>query len=478
MKFDLSKKHCYYFNEISKIPRGSRNEKAISDYIVNFAKEHGYTYVQDKVWNVIVNKPASKGYEKSEPVILQVHIDMVCEKNKNVEHDFEKDPLELYVDEEGWLHANGTTLGADDGQGVAYMLAILDDPDLPAPALQCVFTSMEEIGLLGAIALDPKDLHAKRYINLDSGGENQTCVSCSGGARAVMSKQLHFKEVDAPAYQLQVRGLKGGHSAGTIHLERGNSILLAARILEEMSDTVEDLRIADFNGGLKFNAIPREADITFTTMTPVGDLNEAVKASADKIKAELQFSDEGFSAEIVEVDPVLEAIGKKKTKEILDFLTVIPNGLLHRSMAIKGLTTASLNAGVAYIKDGVFYVDDLIRSAAASHNDTTIRQLEILCPLFGFDFKVQDRYYGWEYEPKSKLREILRKVLKEKGIEMKEESTHGGLECGIFKSKIPGLDVITYGPISHGEHTPDERLDLASFDRAYNNLLAVLKKCK
>ena len=174
MKFDLSKKHCYYFNEISKIPRGSRNEKAISDYIVNFAKEHGFDYVQDEVFNVIVNKPAYKGYEKSGAVILQAHIDMVCEKNKGVEHDFEKDPLELYVDEEGWLHAKGTTLGADDGQGVAYMLAILDEPDLPAPALQCVFTSMEEIGLLGAIALDGKNLHAKRYINLDSGGENQT----------------------------------------------------------------------------------------------------------------------------------------------------------------------------------------------------------------------------------------------------------------------------------------------------------------
>ncbi len=478
MNFDLSKKHCYYFNEISKIPRGSRNEKGISDYIVNFAKEHGFTYKQDAVWNVIVNKPAAKGYEDAEPVILQAHIDMVCEKNKNVEHDFEKDPLELYVDEEGWLHAKGTTLGADDGQGVAYMLAILDEPELPAPALQCVFTAMEEIGLLGAIALDPADLHAKRYINLDAGGENQTCVSCSGGARAVMSKKLHFKETDAPAYRLQVRGLKGGHSGGLIHLERGNAILLAARILEEMSDKVDDIRIVDFNGGLKFNAIPREADITFVTMTLVGELNELLKESADKIKAELQFSDEGFYAELVEVDPVIEAIGKKKTKEILDFLTVIPNGLQHRSMAIEGLTTSSLNAGVAYIRDGVLYIDDLIRSAAASHSDTTIRQLEILCPLFGFEFMLNDRYYGWEYEPKSKLREILRKVLKEKGIDMKEKTTHGGLECGVFRGKIPGLDIVTYGPISTGEHTPDEKLDLASFDRAYENLLEVLKRCK
>ncbi|MBR3151717.1 MAG: beta-Ala-His dipeptidase [Erysipelotrichaceae bacterium] len=478
MNFDLSKKHCYYFNEISKIPRGSRNEKGISDYIVNFAKEHGFTYRQDEVWNVIVNKPAAKGYEKAEPVILQAHIDMVCEKNKNVEHDFEKDPLELYVDEEGWLHAKGTTLGADDGHGVAYMLAILDEPELPAPALQCVFTAMEEIGLLGAIALDASDLHAKRYINLDAGGENQTCVSCSGGARAVMTKKLNFKETDAPAYQLQVRGLKGGHSGGLIHLERGNAILLAARILEEMADTVKDLRIADFNGGLKFNAIPREADITFVTMTSVGDLNELLKKSADKIKAELQFSDEGFFAELVEIDPVTEAIGKKKTREILDFLTVIPNGLQHRSMAIEGLTTSSLNAGVAYVKDGVFYIDDLIRSAAASHSDTTIRQLEILCPLFGFEFTLNDRYYGWEYEPKSKLREILRKVLKEKGIEMKEKTTHGGLECGVFRGKIPGLDIVTYGPISTGEHTPDEKMDLASFDRAYENLVEVLKRCK
>ena len=188
MDFDLNKRHCYYFNEISKIPRGSRNEKAISDYLVSFAKEQGLWYKQDDVYNVIIDKPASEGYENSAPIILQAHIDMVCEKNKDVEHDFEKDPLDLYV-EDGWLKARGTTLGADDGYGVSYMLAILEDKSLKHPPLSCIFTSMEEIGLLGAANLKAEDLHGKKLINLDGGGEIRTTVSSAGGATGIIRRR-------------------------------------------------------------------------------------------------------------------------------------------------------------------------------------------------------------------------------------------------------------------------------------------------
>lgn len=478
MEFDLNKKYCYYFNEISKIPRGSRNEKAISDYVVNFAKAHGYDYKQDVVYNVIVNKPASPGYEESEPIILQAHMDMVCEKNKDVVHDFEKDPLDLYVDEEGWLHARGTTLGADDGQGVAYMLAILDDPTLKHPALQCVFTVMEEIGLFGALHLKREDFHAKRYINLDSGGENQTTVTSSGGARAVISRKLTFKEDHDPAYRIGIRGLKGGHSAGRIHLERGNAIVLAGYVMEALVSRFDDIRLVDINGGMKFNAIPRETDVIFTSTADPEDLRREAQSAFDKITIELEFSDAGFHGEFEAVDPIERAIDPETTKQVFDFLYIIPNGLYHRSMAIEGLSIASLNAGVIYIEDDVLYIDDLMRSAIYSHGDRMIRKFEILCPKFGFTFTLHDRYSGWEYSRNSQLREILRQVLKERGIEMKERASHGGLECGVFRGLIPGLDIITYGPISEGEHTPDEKLDLASFDRAYENLLTVLERCR
>ena len=308
MEFDLNKKYCYYFNEISKIPRGSRNEKAVSDYVVNFARAHGYQYKQDVVYNVIVNKPAAPGYEESEPIILQAHMDMVCEKNKDVEHDFEKDPLDLYVDEEGWLHARGTTLGADDGQGVAYMLAILDDPNLKHPALQCVFTVMEEIGLFGALHLKREDFFAKRYINLDSGGENQTTVTSSGGARAVISRKLTFKEDKDPAYRIGIRGLKGGHSAGRIHLERGNAIVLAGYVMEALVSRFDDVRLVDINGGMKFNAIPRETDVVFTSGADPEDLKKEAQSAFDKIQIELEFSDAGFHGEFEAVDPVEKAV--------------------------------------------------------------------------------------------------------------------------------------------------------------------------
>ena len=476
MEFDLSKKYCFYFNEISRIPRGSRNEKAVSDYVVAFAKEHGLHYIQDDTWNVIVDVPASPGYENSGTVLLQAHMDMVCEKNKDVEHDFEKDPLDLYVDD-GWLYARGTTLGADDGMGVAYMLAIMDDPSLKHPPLQCVFTTMEEIGLLGALNLKREYFHGTRYINLDEGGEDCTCTTSSGGARTVMSRKLSCLPNEDPTFRLEIRGLKGGHSAGRIHMELGNAILLGARVLERLCRKYPDIRIADYNGGLKFNAIPRESDIVFTTKTDLDLLKEEAEECFTEIAAELQYSDPGFHGKIVPVETADQAVSAEETKQILQFLNVIPNGLLHHSMAIEGLSTASLNAGVIHIDDGVLYLDDLIRSAAKSHGDMIIHQLEILSPLFGFDFELSDRYLGWDFEKDSAMREILRGVLKDKGIEMKEVAIHGGLECGVFKGLIPELDIITYGPISENAHTPDERLDLASFDRAYENLLTVLERC-
>ena len=477
MEFDLNKKICYYFKQISDIPRASRNEKAVSDFIVEFAKQHHYEYKQDEVYNVIVYKPASQGYEDAAPVILQAHTDMVCEKNKDIEHDFDKDPLDLYV-EDGWLKARGTTLGADDGQGVAYMLAVLDDDTLKHPALECAFTVMEEVGLLGAKALKAEDFRGKRYINMDSGGEVVTTVSSAGGARAVMKRDLHFKENNDPAYRLEIRGLEGGHSGGCAHLERGNAIIIAARVMEKLCHKYDDISLSDINGGMKLNAIPRECDVTFTSKEDPQFLKETADKIVSEIKEELQYSDAGFFANFVSCEKIDKAISPEDTKEIFDFLYVIPNGFMHRSMAIEGLTVASLNAGVIYIEDDRLFITELIRSAASSHGDQMIRQLEILCDRFGFVFDLSNRYCGWNYDKNSPLRKIYRDILNEKGIELKERASHGGLECGVFKGMIPDLDIITLGPIAEGAHTPEEKMDLASFDRAYQYLLDILERCR
>ena len=477
MEFDLSKRHCYWFNELAMIPRGSGNEKAASDFIVSFAREHGLKYRQDHVWNVIVDKPASPGYENAEPLIMQAHLDVVCEKNKDVEHDFTKDPLDLYVDDEGWLHARGTTLGCDDGFGVSYMLALLEDETLVHPPLSCMFTTMEEIGLLGARELTADDIHGKRLINLDSGGEVKTSVSSAGGCTAVITKDLVFAENGDPTYLLAVRGLLGGHSGGLIHLERGNSSYLAARILKELQKKCPDIRLVSFSGGLKFNAIPREADAVFTSAAPKEVLEESIRLSEKKILGELEFSDSGFRV-LFEPQPVSpQKMTAACSDEVLNYLFLAINGLRHRSMAIEGLTAASLNMGTVRTDDGKFAATYLMRAALDSHIDEMEEQLEALAELLHMDVEFRDRFPGWAYAKNSPLREIVRRVEKDHGNELEESATHGGLECSIFKGLVPDLDIVTFGPIAYGAHTPDEKLDLASFDRAFGMLREIVAAC-
>ena len=476
MEFDLNKRQCFFFNAISQIPRGSRNEKAISDYIVSFAKERGLAYKQDDVWNVIMDKPATPGYEKAPTVVIQAHIDMVNEKNKGVEHDFEKDPLDLYVDGD-LLKARGTTLGADDGYGVAYMLAILDDDKLEHPALSCVFTTMEEIGLIGAGNLKPEDVHGSRYINLDAGGEVGTYVSSAGGATAVMTLPLEKEKNDSPAYQLSIRGLKGGHSGAMIHLELGNANLLLVRALQELKKNGIDVRMVSFNGGMQYNAIPREADAQFVSQGDCRRISEVLTATEANFRKELEFSDPDVRLELSRVDAE-ERLTEKCSDSFLNFVFLMPDGMKHRSMVIDDLTTSSLNAGVVKTGDNEIVIEDLIRSALESHTDTLVDQLTVLGNMLGWKVEIKNRIMGWGFSAESPLRNILKEVLAERGIEMQEMATHGGLECGVFKGLRPDLDIITYGPVADGEHTPDESLDLASFDRAYENLCEVLRRAK
>ena len=477
MMFDLNKRHCFYFYEISKIPHGSKNEKALSDYLVQFARNHGFQYVQDHVNNVIIYKSASPGCKQSEPLILQAHMDMVCEKTKESSHDFTKNSLKLVV-KDGILKAEGTTLGADNGTGVAYMLAILEDETLIHPPLECVFTTMEEIGLLGAMELDSKLLAGKRMISLDGGGETRTLLSCAGGCTVKLMKTLKKEANCNSCFRVTVQGLLGGHSGGEIQKEKGNATLLCSRIVKEMMIKGAQIQLIGIEGGLKMNAIPREAEMIFASENTFEDLNAWMSESAKEIQDELEFSDPGFKAELF-IEPMKDTRWTKQTTEdVMDMMYLMPNGFQHRSMAIEGLTLTSLNLGIVQTHETELEMVISIRSALESGKDHLKRKLSVLSKRLGFDAVMDNGFPGWNYSAKSKMRELYSEMVQKlyhKDLEI--VASHGGCECGVFKGMIPEIDMISMGPQAAFVHTPDEQLDLASFDRTYELLRCIITEC-
>lgn len=463
----------YYFREISKIPRGSYNEKAICDYVENFAKERNIKYVRDKMHNIVLFKEATKGYEDHETVMLEGHMDMVCEKNNDSDHDFSKDSIEL-IEEDGFLHANKTTLGADDGVGVCYMLALLDDESLKHPALECVFTVCEEVGLIGAQALDKKDFTSKRLINLDNSSALSTYVSCSGGLRFRLKKKLKMEKCNSSVYRLEIRGLYGGHSGGNIHLERGNSNKICSRVLYHLNKEA-GINLINIDGGSKENAIPREATAIFASSGNIENIKNIVAEQKEKIKKELMYSDAGLTIELYE-DKAEEMCVKDVSDSIITMFYMVPNGFKHRSMVIDGLTVASQNMGVIKTIDNEVICTFSLRGAIESYNDEGMEILINFCNIFGFEWESGSRYPAWEYSENSTMREILKTVYKDfydRDIQIK--ATHGGLECGVFKKIIPDIDIVTLGVESYDVHTPNERMNLESFDNTYKLLVKYLE---
>ncbi|MGM9940472.1 MAG: beta-Ala-His dipeptidase [Bulleidia sp.] len=475
MEFDLKKPYCYYFNEICAIPHGSYNEKAVSDYVVSFAQEHGLEYVQDQMNNVIVRKPASEGYEDYDPVMLQGHMDMVCEKQPGVEFDFMNHGIETYVDEEGKLRAKGTTLGADDGMGVAEMLAILADNTLAHPALDCVFTVQEEVGLLGALGMDKSLLRAHRMISLDGGGETCTTISSAGGVNAIVTIPVRRRECTKPVYSLKVTGLSGGHSGAEIHKEKGNANKLVSRICKEMICQGIDVSLIRVDGGSKDNAICRESVIVFASHTEKAIIEETAAALQKKISVEFEVSDPDFTVIVENSTADLAMMDDDSTRRVIDYMYLCPNGFRHKSMAIEGLTLTSLNMGVVRTDEHAVVVNSSIRSALEEAIDDLIDTLKCLSSYMGGKVETFARYPGWNYNPDSKMRETYQKVLQEvDGVELECHAVHGGLECAVFTQIEGGMDIITCGPKSGACHTPDEWLDLESWDRTWKILTGII----
>ncbi|MDD5881785.1 beta-Ala-His dipeptidase [Stecheria intestinalis] len=475
---DDSERPIYWFRKISEIPRPSYHEKAISDFIVKFAEEHGLKAEQDEVWNVIVEKPASAGYEQVPALILQGHMDMVPQKRPGSDHDFRKDPIRL-KEENGLLKAEDTTLGADDGLGVAWMLAVLEDDTLIHPRLECLFTVQEEVGLGGAMHLKPEAIRADRLLSLDCCSEGITDLCCAGGQYAYMDAKLNWIANESAVYEMQIGGLKGGHSGADIHRERGNAVCIAARIAEEMIRNGIEVRAISLNCDEKANAIPRTCSFRFASFSKEPEIRASIQKSAEKISEELHSSDPGFSCIVSESKPEEKAADEVSTKNLLDFIWLAPQGFQHRTMdpKLNGLTVTSLNAGTAETFEDRITVTWLIRSMFDSASADLLGILKTLASRCKVGFRYTEFFPGWQYAEHSELREIYAEVMKKQGRELKAEAEHGGLEVGIFAALHPGLDICTLGADCRYYHTYDEELDLASFRRGYQTLRGIIAEC-
>ncbi len=466
----------HFFEDISAIPRGSSNEKAISDYLVAFAKERGLWYHQDALHNVIIKKPASAGAEDKPAVMLQGHLDMVCEKLAGVDHDFEKDGIDLIV-KDGVLTANGTTLGGDNGAAVALMLAVLDDDTLAHPALECVFTTQEETGLTGAAGLDKSLISARTMINLDSEEEGIATVSCAGGMRFTMTRPITRHTASGKLLTIDVSGLLGGHSGTDINKERQNGIILLARLINRVLHET-GAQLASFAGGSKDNAIPRE--VCAVLVCSDADIEKAqsiAEAMAADFAAELVPFEPDFKCTISAQDGAAEVLSEADAKAFISAICLAPNGVRRRNLKQDGFVVTSLNLGVARMDDTTASLVFAPRSSVASLQNYTTDCLYLLAETFGFDCDIAGAYPGWSFAEESPIRDTFIASYRELfDADLKIEAIHAGLECGLFSDALPGLDAIAVGPTIRGCHTPDEYLPLDSFERFYSLLTDVLSR--
>ncbi len=457
-----------YFAEIAAIPHGSGHTTAIADYLVLFAKTHALSYKRDAADNVVITKAASAGYEQHPTVILQGHTDMVLAKTEDCTKDLLVEGLDLYIDGD-FLRAKGTTLGGDDGIAVAYALAILADDTLPHPPLEALFTSDEEIGLLGAGALDPAMLQGSTLINIDSDGEGCFTVGCAGGVRCDMQLAAQAQPLAANGYRVTISGLLGGHSGGEIHRGRANALRLLGRFLRGLPG----VQLGSLSGGTADNAIAAHATATFVAD---GDVAAAAAAFLAEVK---QTYAEAEPTPCVTLEPcaVCTCFAEDDTVRMLTLLTDLPNGVIAMSEDMEGLVQTSLNAGVAATDADGFSLCVSVRSSLEEDKAALVNTLRSMTEAQGGVFSTRGDYPAWEYRAQSPLRETACRVYKEMyGKDAVTMVIHAGLECGVFAGKIANFDSISLGPDNHDIHTPEEHLSISSSIRVYQFLTELLRR--
>ena len=473
----------HYFAEISKIPRASKKEKEISDWLVKFAKEKKLKVIQDEHYNVIIKKKATEGYEDFSPLILQGHMDMVWEKNKDTEFDFSTQGIELVIDGD-FLKANGTTLGADNGIAVAYALAILDSDDIKHPALEVVITTDEEDGMSGVVNLDFDEFDGKTLINLDTEEYGEVYVSSAGGTRTETKFIFETKKIGNgyTPISIEVKGLSGGHSGAEIHKNLGNSIKILSEVLYHLSKRYE-MSLIHIDGGGKVNAIPREAVAEIAVKLDGDSIDEFKKLAElafENILKDFKVSDKSPILAIEEIEEKNLGISLGDTLNIINFLHEVPNGVLEMSKHIEGLVETSINIGFisTEIVDGnvKIRIKSLARSMANNPLNKLVEEITDLTRKHDANIKIAASNPSWEYKEDSKIRELIAKSFKEiTGNEPVIKAIHAGLECGVFTQNIKGADVVSIGPNIYGAHTPEERMDIKSVGETWEWLLKILE---
>ena len=473
------KRVFYYFEEIAKIPHGSRDTKRISDYLVDFAKQHNLEHYQDELNNVIIIKEATEEYENSEPIIIQGHMDMVCEKEKGCTIDFEKDGLELYIDGD-FVKAKDTTLGGDDGIAVAYALAILESDQIAHPRLEVVITVDEEIGMLGAEDIDLSMLKGHLMLNIDSDEEGHFLTSCAGGMSLNISIPVTRITQTGTLVELTVGGLEGGHSGGEIHKEHGNADIIMGRLLKGIIEATP-FGILNLEGGLKDNAIPRECVCSILIPQESEKLVNEITADLNKkVKNEFSVSDAGvFVSAEVKGEATCDILDYTSVNKVVFYLRTVPNGVQNMSMIMPGLVETSLNLGIMKLNESSLEMVTSVRSSVSSRKADLQDRVTGLVEMLGGQVVVEGDYPAWEYKAQSELRETVSETYRKLfGEEPVFEAIHAGLECGLISEKIPGLDCVSFGPNNYDIHTPKERLSISSTEKIWKFIIELLKNAK
>lgn len=462
-----------YFDEISAIPRASKNRKPIADYCENFAKEHNLEYYRDEFDNVVIKKEATKGYENSDTVIIQGHLDMVAEKERDSKHNFDTNGLELIIDGD-FIKANKTTLGGDDGIAIAYALAILDDNTLKHPPLKAVFTADEEIGLLGAIDLDEGFLEGRYMINIDSEEEGYFLNSCAGGQVITASIPYNFLPNNYnSSYFITVGGLYGGHSGAEIDKNRGNAGKILGDLLVFLDKTTS-IGISYIDGGKKDNAIMREACAKVSSDDE--SIIELIKEFEKNVKLQFANIDKEVYIKVEKIEKENNVLSSESFKQLKALLACTPNGVLQFEETQTHYVQTSLNLGIITMNPSEIIVSFLVRSSIDFAKHNVIRQIEFLCDCMGIEYSSSGEYPGWAVNNDSKLTGIMSNVYEDMfGTKPVVMGIHAGLECGIFYKKNPELDIVSMGPDMYDIHTPAERLSISSSKRTWDFLIKVLE---
>jgi dipeptidase D len=467
-----------YFAEISRIPRGSKNEAAATQYILDTAKKLGLQAKSDEFGNVVVRKPASANRQHVRSIALQSHLDMVCEKNKDTIHDFLKDPIEL-VRKGNFLMANGTTLGADNGIGVATNLAVMDDRSLEHGPLEFLFTVDEETGLTGASNLSPEMLESKVLLNLDSEEEGEITVGCAGGKDTMGTWKLHFEPAPAnlKAMQVKVTGLKGGHSGIEIDKGRGNAVKIMNRTLLALGQN--GARLSTIDGGDKHNAIPRECDsVVLIPPRKIKKAKSIVGNMCATIKAEIATVDPDLLIELIEINPgnILKVMRKSEQQRLCKTIAAIPHGVIKMSADIPGLVETSTNLAVIKTQEESVRIVTSQRSSVASEIEEIVDAVSSVLELGGASVENTHGYPGWKPDLDSPVLKIAKSAYQALfGKEPIVKAIHAGLECGVIGECIPGMDMISFGPTLEAVHSPDERIHIDTVEKFWIFLLRVLQ---